>query len=305
MTVRHKALLAIIACVFFWGFSFISIKLAVEFIPPMTLGALRFGIAILFLFIIKRKYARDEKIRKEDIFFLAGAGLTGVTIFFFFENNAVHMIPASEASIISACVPAMILIAEAVERKFFIRDKESENNIKKTSFYRTILPGAGAIISLSGVAMVAGISFSISGTARGYLYMIGACLSWVSYCFLTRPLFARRSMIYIVFWQSLIGFIGFLPFTLLELPWQIPGFHVWAHIAFLGIFCSALGYWFYAIALRDIGIGTSAFFINLIPVVSVIGGFIVLGERLQPLQWVGAVLVLAGVYIAMISSRKA
>ena len=310
MTARYKALFAAIACVFFWGFSYISIKIAVEFIPPVTLGAIRFAMAIIFLYAIKRKYAPEEKISKEDVFLLAGAGLTGVTLYFLFQNNAVLLIPASEASIITGCIPVMILIAEGVERKFLAHRKNNQHIEKKSLFYQTILPGLGALISLSGIVLVAGISFTLSGTARGYIFMLGACISWVSYCFFTRPLFARRSRIYIVFWQSLIGFVGFLPFTAFELSgqlfsFQLPPLYVWGHVAFLGVCCSALAYWFYAIALKELGIGTTSFFINLMPVVSVIAGFLVLGERLQPLQLVGAVLVLTGVYLAMLASRKA
>jgi len=39
-------------------------------------------------------------------------------------------------------------------------------------------------------------------------------------------------------------------------------------------------------------------------VVSVLGAFFILGERLKPLQWFGAVLVLAGVYLAMLAPGK-
>ena len=256
MNARYKALFAVMACVFFWGFSYISIKIALEVVPPVTLGSLRFAIAIIFLYIIKRKYLPEERIGKEDFFLLAGAGLCGVTLYYLFQNNAVYLIPASEASIITACVPVMILIAEGVEKKFFVKRK---NNVKKSVFYTTILPGAGAIISLSGVAMVAGVSFALSGTARGYIYMLGACLSWVGYCFFTRPLFVRHSRIFIVFWQSLIGFVGFLPFTIFELFEQhavmrivTMQMHVWGHVVFFGVCCSALGYWCYAIALKEL-----------------------------------------------------
>ena len=322
MSNRQKSLAAVITCVFLWGFSFISIKIAVVFIPPMTLGALRFGLALVFLFFIKRKLAPEEKIRKEDIPFLAGAGLTGVTLYFFFENNGVFLIPASEASIIVGTVPVLTLIAEGVRGKIISRrlvktaasqasqvahashTSHVSHTVQKPVLYNIILPALGALLSLSGVALVAGISFALSGTALGYFYMGGACISWVVYCFLTRPLFKRRSRIYIIFWQSAIGFMGFLPFAIFERSWQIPDLVVWAHVSFLGIFCSALGYWLYSLALRDLGVATTSFFINLIPVVSAIGGFFVLGERLQPLQWLGAALVLAGVYLAMAASRK-
>ena len=64
MKTRHKAIAAISATVFFWGISFISTKIALSFFPPIFLAALRFGLAVIFLFFINRKYAKDEKICK-------------------------------------------------------------------------------------------------------------------------------------------------------------------------------------------------------------------------------------------------
>jgi drug/metabolite transporter (DMT)-like permease len=273
--------------------------------------------ALVLLFFIKKKYAPDEKFRKEDIPLLAGAGITGVTLYYLFENNGILLIPASEASIITGSTPILIMIAEGVREKIVMRnmptgsgkttEPDCSPEAKKNVLYKTILPGIAAMFSLTGVALVAGGSLSFSGAVMGYVYMAAACVSWVCYCFLTRPLFDRRSRIYIVFWQSVIGFAGFLPFVIFEnslSTLMIPGLHVWGHMVFLGIFCSALAYWFYSQALRDLGIGTTSFFLNLVPVVSAIGGFFVLGERLRPLQLLGAGLVLAGVYLAMATQRK-
>jgi drug/metabolite transporter (DMT)-like permease len=318
MTKEKKALAAVIACVLFWGFSFISIKIAVAVFPPMTLGALRFALALIILFFIKRKIAPGEKIEKKDLPLLAGAGICGVTLYFFFENNGVALIPASEASIFVGSIPVITLIAEAVWAKISSSRKKEEPeeeepkmdgttaiSKKQGSFFlKIVFPGIGALISLVGVALVAGVSLALSGTALGYAYMSGACISWVAYCLLTRPLFASHSRIFIVFWQSLVGFIGFLPFSFFEASWQMPGLDVLGHLLFLGLFCSALGYWFYAMALEDLGVAKATIFINFIPVVSAIGGFFVLGERLKPLQWFGAALVLAGVYLTMLAPGK-
>lgn len=252
--------------------------------------------------------APDEKIRKKDIPLLAGAGLSGVTLYFFFENNGVSMIPASEASIIIGIVPVITMIAEWVGERIVRRRKPDSapapDNGKNSALTKFILPGLGALISLSGVALVAGVSFSLSGSALGYVYMAGACVSWVCYSFLTRSLFERMSRICIVFWQSFIGFIGFLPFAFFEDAWRMPGISVWGHVIFLGFFCSALSYWLYALAMRDLGVTKATFFINLIPVVSAVGGFFVLGESLRPLQWLGAGLAIAGVYLTMTMSGK-
>jgi drug/metabolite transporter (DMT)-like permease len=83
-----------------------------------------------------------------------------------------------------------------------------------------------------------------------------------------------------------------------------PDLPVLFHILFLGICCSALGYWLYAHSLETLGLSVSSVFINFIPVVTVISGFFILGERLTPLQWAGALLVVSGVYLTM-SKRTA
>jgi len=83
MVERQKAFLALIVTVLFWGFSFISIKIAVVVFPPMSLGALRFSLALVLLYGIKRKMAPQERIQTGDLPYLVGAGLIGVTAYFF------------------------------------------------------------------------------------------------------------------------------------------------------------------------------------------------------------------------------
>jgi drug/metabolite transporter (DMT)-like permease len=322
MTERSNALFALIVCVLFWGFSFVSTKIAGAVFPPMSLGALRFALAVVFLIFIKNRSAPEEKLTSRDLPLLIGAGLTGVTLYFFFENTGLGMISASEASIIVAAIPALTLAAEWLGGKAAVLRKKQRNSeiaAAGDSALSVRISGRrwlGALISMIGVALTAqgsgslpsgkaagnavGIDGSAGGTILGYLCMAGAALSWVAYCFLSRPLFGRRSRIYIVFWQTVFGFFAFIPFALMEFPrWGSPNLAVAVHTAFLGIFCSALAYRFYAQSLAVLGIPLSALFLNFIPVVTVIAGFFILGEHLNPVQWAGAVLVLAGVYLAM------
>ena len=114
---NKKSLIAIIICVLFWGFSFISIKITVVVFPPMSLGMLRFAIAIVFLYFIKLKLAPAEKLRLKDVPLLFAAGLTGVTLYFFFENNGVLRVSASEASIAISFIPAFTIITDWLTEK--------------------------------------------------------------------------------------------------------------------------------------------------------------------------------------------
>ncbi|MDR1212025.1 MAG: DMT family transporter [Spirochaetaceae bacterium] len=292
MTERRIALIAIILCVLFWGFSFVSIKIAVAVFPPMTLGALRFAIALVFLFFIKTALAGSERLGRRDLPLLIGAGFSGVTLYFFFENTGVSLVTASEASIIIAAIPVISMLAEWAAAK-----------IRGHGLRVTMRRRAGTALSVLGVWLTAGVSFSVSGSASGYFYMLGAALSWVVYCFCTRPLFKHHSRIFIVFWQSFFGFLGFVPFSLMEFSrWGRPDLPVLAHVLFLALCCSALGYWFYARSLEILGIGISTIFVNLVPVITAASGFLVLGDRLMPLQWLGAALVISGVYLALLKA---
>ncbi|MDR1506648.1 MAG: DMT family transporter [Treponema sp.] len=297
------AILANTACVLLWGFSFISIKVAVPVFPPMTLGALRFSVAVALLFFIKRFLENREpaagggtsRLQFRDIPYLAGSGAAGVTFYFFCENNGVALVTASEASIIVASIPVLTMTCEWLMAK--LRHTESSR-----LGWRHWL---GALVSAAGVIMVARVSFSLSGNIAGYVFMGGAALCWVAYGFLTKPLFDRgRSRIYIVFWQNFFGFLGFLPFAALEYKsWGTPTGPVIFHVLFLAICCSALGYWLYAHALEVLGVSISSVFINLIPAVTVAAGFFILGDRLAFMQWVGAAFVLIGVYLTILPER--
>jgi drug/metabolite transporter (DMT)-like permease len=259
---------------------------------------LRFAIALVFLFFIKRKLAPQENLRRRDIPLLAGAGMSGVTLYFFCENNGVFLVTASEAAIAIGSIPVLTMIADWLSEKF-IRGKD--NSFPRLGLRQWL----GAFISIGGVWLVAGVSLAISGSITGYIYMAGAALCWVTYSLMTRPLFARCSRIYIVFWQTVAGFIGFIPFSIIELSrWGSPDLPVMVHLVFLGVCCSALGYWYYARSLEILGVSVSAIFINLVPVVAVIGGFFMMGDRLTPLQWLGAALVIGGVYLSMLKTNK-
>jgi drug/metabolite transporter (DMT)-like permease len=288
MTARRAAFAAIVAAVLLWGFSFISIKVSLAVLPPMSLGAVRFAIAVVVLWFVKRRTAPGERLAGADLPYLAGAGLIGVTAYFFFENNGVSLVSASEASIIIAAIPIITLMAEWAAGRL----RGAAPRLGKRRW-------AGAALSVAGVWLVAGATVAISGSGAGYLFMSGAAASWVAYCFLTRPLFDRRSRIYIVFWQSVFGFAGFLPFVAAEIPrWGVLTWPVAAHVAYLGIGCSAIGYLLYSRALSVLGVAVSTVFVNLIPVVTVAAGFFALGDRLTPVQWLGATAVLAGVMLA-------
>jgi drug/metabolite transporter (DMT)-like permease len=269
-----------------WGLTFLSIKVAVRELGPMTLALSRFIVASALLPLIALVMRQSLKISLRDLPHLAAAGLVGVTLYFLCENNGVMLLSASEASIIVGTIPVVTLIAEVL----FMR-------------YR---PGLrvwlGVILSFAGVALMVLRSAGVAASPLGYLYMAGAALSWCAYSFLTRPLSGKYPMLVVTFWQIFFGMLGCIPFALAEGPLAaFPSAVVSLNVLYLGVFGSAIGYWLYVIVLGEFGASRSSVFINLIPVVSVVAAFILLGERLGPLQLAGGVIAVAGVYLATLT----
>jgi drug/metabolite transporter (DMT)-like permease len=278
-----------IAIALAWGLSFLSIKVAVAVVPPMSLGLLRFVGATALLGALKRALAPRDRIKASELPGLAAGGLIGVTLYFFMENNGVKLVTASEASVAIAFIPVMSLLAERV----FLKARLGA------------LQYLGAALSTLGVFLLVSASLSFRSDWRGYLYMLGAGVSWVVYAFITRKANAAHDRLTIVFWQNLFGMLGFLPFALLEsAAWRPASPAVWANIAFLSVFCSALGYWLYVISVDALGLSASSVFINLIPVVSLSAGFALMGERLGPAQLCGAAVVVGGVFLATLAAPK-
>lgn len=266
-----------------WGLSFLSIKVSVEVLPPMTLAAARFIVACAVLPIVAGFAKEDLRIAMRDVPVLILGGILGVTLYFYFENNGILLLSASESSLIIGTIPVVSVISERV-------------------FLGTRLPArvyAGSMLSFAGVALIVLRPANARSSPQGYLFMLGAVAAWVAYTFATRQVSLRYGRLNVTFWQSLFGLIGCLPFALLEAPaWKTPDTTVVLNVLYLGLICSAAGYWLYVATIDHLGVGKASVFINLIPVVAVIAAFFFLGDRLGTSQWIGATVALAGVYLA-------
>jgi len=299
---RRLAVLSSLSASFIWGFTFLSIKVALKAFPPMSLGLARFAVAGVLLAGLLAARGRLPHLDRTDAARMAASGLLGVTAYFFFENNGILRISASEASLMTATIPVFTLLAEATLLA-------EGTLLAESSFLRARLSAAravGAALSVAGIGLVVAESFRFSRSPAGYLYMLLAAFAWVGYGFLTRPLASRYDRLEITFWQSLFGMAGFVPFALFEtVTWAAFGWGVGLNVLFLGIFGSALATVFYVTGLEVLGPGVVNVHINLIPVVSVAASFALLGERLSPLQAAGGVVVVGGVYLATgISTRR-
>lgn len=283
LSTKGLGLLSITFTAIMWGLSFISTKVAMIALPPMTLAFSRFSLAAVLLIVVLRLVEPGTRLKLKDYPQMALAGFLGVTLYFFFENNGLKLITASAASITIATTPILTLLADAL---FY------HNRLTPMKIFSVLL-------SVVGVYFVVGADYRelmASGQGMGYLMMLGACFAWAAYCLVTRYLGSKYSQLAITCYQSIFGAVTILPFTFFETTdWSLMNSTVLLNVAFLGVICSALGYYLYVYAMSELGVGISSLFINLIPVVTVAASVLIFGERVTLPMIFGGLMVLGSV----------
>jgi drug/metabolite transporter (DMT)-like permease len=139
----------------------------------------------------------------------------------------------------------------------------------------------------------------------GVLVLSGAVIMGTIYITSTRYLLAERGLLAmgtvrpltLTTIQNVMGFLFFVPLAGVELARGVPALSagVLAAIAFLGVGASVGAILSFNKALSLMEAGRASMFLNVIPVISLLFGWLLLGERLAPLQLLAGAVVIAGV----------
>lgn len=273
--------------VLFWGLSFISTKVVLTEIPPVSIAFFRQFIALSALIPLAFFTGTLSRASLSDFAVMALAGLFGTVLYFTFENTGLQYTTASNASMIVACLPAFTIISEALLFKLRV-------SWKMVGCIALSIFGIYLVVTINGR-----LDFS-SAQFLGNLLMIGSMICWVIYTILNRYVDRRHSSITIATYQAASSIFLFIPFVIPEIGrWPSPSSlsaNVLANLVFLGVFCSAVAYFFYIYAAKRLGATLSAAMLNLIPVVTVIAGYLILQEALAWVQICGMGLTMLSVY---------
>ncbi|MEJ5292619.1 MAG: DMT family transporter [Candidatus Methanosuratincola sp.] len=282
-----KGSIYLLVTVFFWGTSFIFVKIALDEVPPVTLALLRFAVAVPVLFLLMRNSESNhtEEGRKMEWGPLLFLGLTGVTMYHLFQNVGMGFTSASESSVIIASNPVFI----ALFSRILLDERLSRERV------------AGIIIAFSGVVFVLlrdGVAFSNS-SFLGNVICLGAVFSWVAYSLYTKKRLLKSSAMEITAYSSLFGMTFLAPVAFAAEGLVVPSLPPsWLSILMLGVFSSALGYLLWNKALSETTASEAGSYLFLIPVIASVSAFIFLGERLDALFLVGSALIISGLILS-------
>jgi drug/metabolite transporter (DMT)-like permease len=276
--VRPHLALAAVACI--WGLSYLGTKVALRDLGPFELAAVRTAIAAA-LFAPAFVRARHE-IRVADGLVL---GALGVALYYAAFNVGLGSARATDAGVIQAAIPAasaLVAIPLLGERG-------------------TLRSWLGIALSTVGVVvLVAGTSAIGEGSLSGDLWIVATVVDWALYNVAIRRISRRASDTAITAAALVYGAALTLPLAAVELTQRSPTLSAEgaAAVLFLALFASALGYWLWSYGMSRVEAGRASTYLNLLPLVAVVSGALVLGERIGPVELAGGALILGGVALA-------
>ena len=291
-----------LACVsvFIWGITFVSTKSLLNDFSAFEILVVRFLAAYIGLWAMRPKKL-VLKSKKENISF-ALAGLTGVTLYQFFENIAISFTTASNVSIIVSICPMFT----AIVARIFLKEKCITKNFV-----------AGFILAISGVSLV-----SFNGHAefhfspKGDLLALLAGICWGFYSLFVSKINSMKYDIVCstrrIFFFALVFMIPLAlagtgaekassVFINTDLAFNIKRFSSfanWGNLLFLGIIASAGCFALWNKSCKILGTVKVSAGLYMIPVVTVIFAFIFLGEKLSLMGIFGAAMTICGLFIS-------
>jgi len=270
-----------------FGFSYIWYKQAYQYYGPVTVITLRLVLAVPLLFFISlltRKLQRIQKMHFTRFIFL---GIFEPFLYFLGESYGVSMISSTLAALIISLIPLFVTIPA----KLIFREKFSRANY------------TGLLISIVGVALViGGESSQTIRPVTGILLMLLAVTSAVFHSVFVRSLTDHYNTFTIVTYQTLFGLICFLPlFLFTEYKEFIHGsislFSMMPVIK-MSVFASVIAFLLFVYSIKQLGIAGSNTFVNLIPVVTAILSFLLIGEQFSTGKIAGILTVITGLFIS-------
>jgi drug/metabolite transporter (DMT)-like permease len=261
-----------------WGTSYIFMKLCADTISPFTLVALRFGIAfIVMMAIFYKKIVRvDTKTLKFSA--IIGALLCGIFIALMYGMKTTT---ASSAGFLTSTTVILVPILQT-----FITRKLPHKEI----IYGVIIVSIGLLL----LTIKNDFTFALDSfycLVAAFLYAVHIVVT----NFFVKEVDALQLGIFQLGFTCLYGTFGNLIFETPVLPHDMID---WLSILGLALICSAYGFVMQPIAQRYTTPENTGFLFSLEPIFSAIFAFIFLHENMGLQGYLGALIILAGVFIA-------
>jgi drug/metabolite transporter (DMT)-like permease len=293
---RHRlALILLFVAPAFWTVNYLVARWAPGYVAPHILALGRWSIALVLMLIWLYKPMLANAVQykaaiKRERWQLLVLGALGMWVCGAFVYQGGRNTQAINIALIYAISP--VLIALISTRLMH----ERQSALQKFGFALGIA-GALVVVSKGSVQSFLGLQMNL-----GDWWIIAAASCWAVYSVLLKywvsdlPPAIRLAAI------TAGGVIVLIPFTIVESQlWTVDAWISWRGVGLMllaAVFPGFLSYQSHSFILKELGAAQSAVLLYLSPVYAAIAAWLALGEPMRWYHFVGAALVLPGVYLS-------
>lgn len=285
---RLRADLLLLLAAFIWGLGFYFQKTAMAHIGPFLFIGVRTTLAVLAIapFALRESMPAGERLR--DV-----AGIAALGGLFFVGGAALQQSAVVTASITSVSVLTSLYVVIAPFLLWMLERRRPAARI-----------WAAAVLAVAGIWALSGAG--PLGMSGGDALAAASAVVWAGHLLVTHRATLRNQPWRFTCIQFVVVAALALPLALavenntVEELWA-----AWPSILYGGLMSTALAFGLVSVALRHTGPTEAAVLIALEAVFAAGAGYLLLGERLNAVQWLGAGLVIAGVLVVQLRPANA
>ena len=285
---NKKHLIPLFGTFLCWGSMYVVSKIALRTVPPVTLLALRYLVAIPALFLILRIRGTLRRMERADVMTVAAIGLLGYFLSFCLQMQGIARLTGAISSLLGAMNPIFIPILAAL----FLGERLTAAKV------------ACVAVSMTGVVIIVGVGGTVN--AAGAALMLTSVLLWSASSVIIRRISGKYDPMQV----AMLGMVFALPFTgawaaieLRSAAFSLPAESLLA-VLFMGLVGTAAAHTFWNTSLSLMDASFCSMFYPMQPLVSSILGVLILGETITPSFLLGAAVICTGIVAAVLSGKK-
>lgn len=267
-----------------WGYSWVLMKMGLEYAEPFTFAAWRNAIGgVAMIIFVRSRSIEWPKLQKMPDYLVVA--LFQTTLMFGLMLYGMKYVTAGKTSVLLYTMPIWTIFMV----RFYLKEKLD------TAKWIGVALGTIGIISILGRDILVHHSLEM---LMGELLILGGAISWAVSNIWVKKRMQGENTYMISTVQLSIGAVGLFIIAaptegILNVDWNAHSIYI---LLFTGLIASAVDFtiWFYLIKNLDIKITT--FSSMLVPVFGLLFDWVILGNKLDSGVIIGGVLILLGIY---------
>src|SRR6266702_4050621 len=273
-----------------WGLAFVAIRTADFQLSPISLTLLRWLIASAGFIALAPFFGRPKQpVQKHHIPRILAVSLASVTGYHLSLNYAETIVSAGLAGLLISLGPIFVVVLSGL----FLKEK-----VGKRLALALLAATTGAVV----LSLNAGLSFQ---EITGPLAVVFSAFMYSVFAVGSKPLVKEYGALPTAIWIALIGTVFTLPLISMNFITQIQTLSTitWLSVTYLALLSTVLAnvILYLLIGNRSVSnrsVSRLSIQLYIVPLVSLVGGIVLLGEGVTILTVLGAILMFTGVALA-------